>query len=110
MVKSAKTASATNSSTNACSRASYYGNSKCVETVWNSAPKIRGQDPELYRRDAYGNVLYKHSYGKPTQMGWHIDHIKPTSLGGSDHPRNLQVMQANKNMSLGAGVSKRKYK
>jgi hypothetical protein len=34
-------------------------------------------------------------------MGWHIDHIKPSSKGGSDNPRNLQALQAHANMSKG---------
>jgi hypothetical protein len=80
-----------------------------VETVWNAAPTVRGKDPNLYRRDAYGSVVYKHSRGN-TEMGFHIDHIKPKSLGGSDHPRNLQILQANKNMSLGASTTKKSYK
>lgn len=32
--------------------------------VWNSASTIRGKDPNLYRRDCQGHVIYKPSYGK----------------------------------------------
>lgn len=92
------------------SSSNHYGHSNCVNAVWNSAPKVRGKDPELYRRDAYGNVLYKHSYGKNGGMSWQIDHIKPKLLGGSDNPRNLQVLQSSKNMSLGNTTKKRSYK
>jgi len=92
------------------SRANYYGNSNCVQNTWDNAPKVRGKDPELYRRDAYENVLYRHSHGKDTQMGWNIDHIKPQSKGGSDNPRNLQILQSAKNKSLGNSTKKKSYK
>ncbi len=92
------------------STSSHYGNSRCVKTVWNGAPTVRGKDPELYRRDPYGKVVYWHSHGKSTTMGWQVDHIKPASKGGSDHPRNLQVMQSSKNMSLGNSDTKLSYK
>ena len=87
-----------------------YGHVGCKDATWNKAPTVRGKDPDLYRRDPYGNVLYKPSYGKDTAMGWHIDHIKPQSKNGSDSLRNLQVMQSSKNKSLGDTTTKRKHR
>ena len=48
--------------------------SKLIEHTWESADKIPGKNPDLYREDAYGNCMYKPSYGKRTEMGWELDH------------------------------------
>ncbi len=85
-----------------------YGRSECVNAVWNKASKVQGKSPTLYRRDSYGQVLYKPSYGKDTNMGWNVDHIKPKSKGGSYGLRNLQALQTSKNKSLGNSTIKRK--
>lgn len=66
---------------------------KQIEATWNKAATVRGKDPELYRRDVEGNVVYKPSYGKQSEMGWEIDHKNPIANGGSDHGRNLQILQ-----------------
>jgi hypothetical protein len=33
---------------------------------------VRGKDPDLYRKDKLGNVIYKPSYGKKSPMGWKL--------------------------------------
>jgi len=68
------------------------------DAVWQKAKKVRGKDSNLYRQDYLGNPLYYHSYGKNSQMGWVIDHSKPTSKGGTDHLNNLQVLQTKANL------------
>lgn len=88
---------------------SKYGQTGIVKKVWNKMPNVKGKD-ENYKRDPYGNVLYKHSYGKDTKMGWNIDHIKPKSKGGSDCLVNLQALQTSKNKSLGNKLIKRRIK
>lgn len=55
-----------------------------IEKAWENAKEIRGKDPDKYRQDPYGNQMYKPSYGKSSEMGWEVDHIKPQSKGGSD--------------------------
>lgn len=45
---------------------------KKVEEAWNNAHKIRGKNPEVYRRDDYGNTIFKSSYGKQSDMGWEL--------------------------------------
>ena len=84
-----------------------YGSKSTTNKVFESASKVRGKDPSLYRRDPYGNVIYKHSHGKSTKMGWDVDHIKPKSKGGSNSLVNLQALNASKNRSIGNAICKR---
>jgi 5-methylcytosine-specific restriction endonuclease McrA len=84
-----------------------YNSSNVVEKVWDLAKPMKGGDPDKYRKDPYGNVIYKQSYGKDTKMGWNIDHIKPQSKGGSDNIRNLQALQTEKNKSKGNSLVKK---
>ncbi len=71
------------------------------DDVWEKGQKIRGKNPNLYRKDKLGNMMYKHSYGKNTPMGWEIDHSKPKSKGGSDHLNNLQPLNTSANRKKG---------
>ena len=75
--------------------------------VFNKAGIIWGKDPSLYRKDPYGNTMYLHSYGKATNMGWQIDHIKPQSKGGSHDIKNLQALNSSLNMSKGNSLKKK---
>ena len=77
------------------------------EKAWNRAKTIRGKDRKKYRKDPYGNPMYKPSYGKASDMGWEVDHIKPKSKGGSDSARNLQALNTSINRSKGADGRKR---
>ena len=77
------------------------------DEVWSRASKVRGKDPNKYRKDPYGNEIYRGSYGKSSPMGWEIDHIRPKSRGGSDRLNNLQALNTRKNRSLGDSTSKR---
>ena len=75
--------------------------------VWDKAKKIPGRDRTKYRKDPYGNVLYYGSYGKNSEMGWDIDHIKPLSRGGSNDIRNLQALQMSANRKKGNTLKKK---
>jgi 5-methylcytosine-specific restriction endonuclease McrA len=77
------------------------------QKAWESATTVRGKNPDLYRKDPYGNVMYKPSYGKMSQMGWDVDHITPQSKGGSDATRNLQALNASVNRSKGDSLQKK---
>ena len=70
---------------------------KIIRKVWEKGKSVRGKDPDLYRRDAAGNIIYGPSYGKDSDRGWEIDHKKPTSKGGNDNLRNLQPLQSGEN-------------
>jgi len=67
------------------------------DQVWDKGKKVRGKNPDLYRKDSQGNILYKPSYGKQSEMGWEIDHSKPKSKGGTDHLNNLNPLQWEEN-------------
>lgn len=76
-----------------------YQNKK--DDVWENAKKIRGKNPDHYRKDDYGNVIFYRSYGLPTPMGWEIDHIKPQSKCGTHDLNNLRALQTSANRSRG---------
>ncbi len=78
-----------------------------IDKVWDKADEIRGKNPDLYRKDAYGNPIFRHSYGKNTEMGWQIDHIKAVAQGGSDNMRNLQALKSSINQSKGDSLKKK---
>ena len=84
-----------------------YGSAKAKETVWTKAKPVRGKDPDVYRQDPYGNVMYKQSYGKHTDMGWQVDHIKPKARGGSNDIVNLQALNTKINESKSACLVKK---
>ena len=71
------------------------------DEVWNKAAKVRGKDPDLYREDDLGNLMFYRSYGKATPMGWEIDHLKARSKGGTDHLNNLRPLNTSANRSKG---------
>lgn len=44
-----------------------------VESVWNFAEVIRGNDPDLWRKDEWGNWIRRLDYGsRDSQFGWEI--------------------------------------
>ncbi|XP_042496115.1 uncharacterized protein LOC122075226 [Macadamia integrifolia] len=51
-----------------------------------------GFDPEKFRVDPYGNVLYYHS-DSASPLSWEIDHWFPCSRGGRTVPSNLRILQ-----------------
>jgi hypothetical protein len=72
-----------------------------LEKIWQKGTSVRGKNPNLYRKDIYGNVMYKPSYGLNSEMGWQVDHSKPQSKGGTDHLNNLQPMNSQANKEKG---------
>ncbi len=74
--------------------------------VWNKGATIRGQNPDVYRRDSEGNKIRFASYGATTDLGWEIDHIKPTARGGADTLANKQPLQTAANRAKSDEVKK----
>ncbi len=78
-----------------------------IDKVWSKGKPVPGKDPAKHRKDVYGNMMYRPSYGQSSSMGWEIDHIKPKSMGGSDHLRNLQPLNTGVNRSKGDSLKKK---
>jgi hypothetical protein len=55
-----------------------------IDAAWAKATPILGRHPDIYRKDAAGNVIYKHGYGKQGSQSWEIDHAKPLAHGSSN--------------------------
>ena len=68
-----------------------------IDEVWERGKRIPGKDPDLFRRDAAGNTIYKPAHGKDSEMGWEVDHKKPVDKGGTDNLRNLQPLKTDEN-------------
>ncbi len=73
-----------------------------IEKAWDKAQVIRGLNPNVWRRDPYGNKIRKGSYGTHGEYGWEVDHKKPISEGGSDSPRNPQALHWKENWRKGS--------
>ena len=73
---------------------------KQKDVAWDNASKVRSKNPDTWRRDTYGNLIRKGSYGTNGGFGWEVDHINPKSKGGSDSSKNIQALNTKKNRSL----------
>lgn len=70
---------------------------KQKEHAWDIANKIKGKNPDMYRKDPYGNEIYKTSYGKKGEKSWEIDHKNPINKDGTENLRNIQAIQWKEN-------------
>jgi 5-methylcytosine-specific restriction endonuclease McrA len=68
-----------------------------IEQIWEKAKRIRGKNPESWRKDDFGNTIRHGSYGTEGKYGWEIDHITPISKSGSNQIRNLRALYWKKN-------------
>lgn len=76
-----------------------------IQVVWNKGVPLPGYDPNEWRRDAFGNAMYRHAYGETSQHGWEVDHILPVAKGGRDDLWNLQPLHWEANRRKGDGTT-----
>ncbi|CAN6578153.1 unnamed protein product [Malus baccata var. baccata] len=71
------------------------------QQCWDKAEKIKGRDPDRWRRDPLGNTIFRKLVGCPGCLCHDYDHILPYSKGGQSTLENCQVLQATVNRSKG---------
>ncbi|OMO69998.1 HNH endonuclease [Corchorus capsularis] len=71
------------------------------QQCWEKAEKVKGRDPDRWRRDAVGNIVFRKLVGCPGCLCHDYDHILPYSKGGKSTLENCQVLQATVNRSKG---------
>ncbi|XP_027124910.1 uncharacterized protein [Coffea arabica] len=71
------------------------------QQCWEKAEKIKGRDPDRWRRDPLGNIVFRKLVGCPGCLCHDYDHIVPYSKGGQSTLENCQVLQATVNRSKG---------
>ncbi|XP_059290720.1 uncharacterized protein LOC132044245 isoform X4 [Lycium ferocissimum] len=71
------------------------------QQCWDKAEKVKGRDPDRWRRDPLGNTIFRKLVGCPGCLCHDYDHIVPYSKGGESTLENCQVLQATVNRSKG---------
>nr|XP_007155300.1 hypothetical protein PHAVU_003G189200g [Phaseolus vulgaris]ESW27294.1 hypothetical protein PHAVU_003G189200g [Phaseolus vulgaris] len=64
------------------------------QKCWEKADKVKGRDPDRWRRDVLGNTIFRKLVGCPGCLCHDYDHIVPYSKGGESTLENCQVLQA----------------
>ena len=72
-----------------------------VQKVWSKGKTVEGYDKNQYRKDCCGAWMQRDLYGTTNQYGWEIDHVYPSSKGGTDDLVNLRPMHWENNRSKG---------
>lgn len=70
-----------------------------INIVWQKAIVDGSPNPDLIRKDYAGAWIRKEDYGKQTDFGWQVDHLRPVSKGGTDDLDNLFPLHWRNNLS-----------
>jgi len=74
-----------------------------VDKIWDKGTKVSGNEGSKWRKDQCGAWIYRTSYGKQSDYGWEVDHIKPKSKAGTEDISNLRPLHWENNRSKADG-------
>lgn len=63
-----------------------------INAVWQKATMVAGYDPQIWRKDFANAWIRRDHYGVESKYGWEVDHLRPSSHGGSDELSNLAAL------------------
>jgi len=67
--------------------------SQIIREIWRKGEVIFDIDPDIIRRDFYGDWIKKDDYDNPNSVyGWTIEQVVPTSKGGNGEIKNLRPL------------------
>mgnify|MGYP004500093007 CR=1 FL=1 len=63
-----------------------------IDAVWQNAKTEEGYDSNIWRKDFADAWIRRDHYGVESKYGWEVDHLRPSSKGGSDELSNLTAL------------------
>lgn len=72
-----------------------------IELVWKKAIPQESNNPDVFRKDYAGAWIKKSDYGKDTDYGWEIDHLRPLTKNGDYAIENLYPLHYKNNRKKG---------
>jgi len=63
-----------------------------IMKVWEKSTKVKGYNPDMWRKDFAGAWMRRIDYGQHTMYGWTVNRLCPASQGGSTDIENLNAM------------------